>query len=314
MKYGKLKPGSVADAWNVSCDDTLDHLCAASNAFARAAYQRAFDDICAEQFLLSQLDLCSVLVEGNNCPILKSGSNKYYEISSNPVVFDDARFVATGLIPDCYIVIPEAARLASPLLEREWNASCAIDSIRPALARQQLDWVHIEDVHGIAVASALRAFDSHPSISFYWRLCKSLLIAHGWSVGIDGLDVAFRRYKCDLAARFSEVETSSLFVSSKYFRSESPGDTQRGKFRIFENEGAPNQATLLLVGDSHSYSAISQILSHYFKRVLFYWADRASNYGARHDEIAQHAQEADFFIEECSERFFLRNFSALAGA
>jgi predicted RNase H-like HicB family nuclease len=74
----------------------------------------------------------------------------------------------------------------------------------------------------------------------------------------------------------------------------------------------PAPSRLDAIRASHSFSAMSQLLSYYYESVTFYWANRASDYGNCADAIKR--AHADIVIEESSERFLLSNFRVSASA
>ncbi len=302
-----LKP--TITQWATSDGRELGFLCDASNAFARHAYQSEFEAVSADPDGLGALDLFIARIDGLDAPLLRNGTNRYFDVSSSTRKFSTIKFRPSLPNPDAYVIIPEAPHLLAEALGDTWNATLALESIAHDLPAGPA-WTIPHRCFDSTPSRSLRLFDSHPSLHFYWLLCTGLLRDHGWATENTRIEVQFRPYKCDLAARFSSQEAISLFPSAKHFTSEIAGDAQRGRKRVFVNPAATNDATLLLVGDSHCYSAISQIMSFFFSRVIFFWASRGSNWGDNRSEIIEMAtNSADFFIEEASERFFLTNYT-----
>lgn len=295
-----------ASITKVASPHDLEPLVRASNAHARETYQQAFDALSPAD--LERLDLLVARTPEQRIPTLKNGTNRYLETASAPLSFDFRRFVACGLTPDVFVVVPESPNLLAPYITpspRSCLSDLAASPLRPG-------WLTIADCGNIAVDSCVRAFDSHLSVLFYWRTVLDMIRRLGGSVEIDGVEVAFRPYKCDLAGRFSEATATSLFVHNRHFHSEMGGDSQSGRTRLFRNPGAPNKQAVALIGDSHSFSAMSQLLSYYYESVTFYWANRASDYGNCADAIKR--AHADIVIEESSERFLLSNFRVSGSA
>ena len=295
--------------WSICDERQLGFLCDASNAFSRHSYQSSFEAASKDPDNFGALDLFSTRIEGFQTPLLRNGTNKYFDVSSSPRKFSVAKFRPALPCPNAYVIIPEAPHYLAAMLGDAWNPRIALESVArnlPAGPRWTIPYGCFEPTS----SRSLRLFDSHPSLHFYWLLCMELLRDHGWATSNIPIEVQFRPYKCDLASRFTSQETISLFPSARHFKSESAGDAQRGRKRVFQNPTAANDATLLLVGDSHCYSAISQIMSFFFSEVVFFWASRGSNWGGNRDEIIEIANNsADFFIEEASERFFLVNYT-----
>lgn len=295
--------------WSICDERELGFLCDASNAFSRHSYQSSFEAASTDPESFVALDLFSTCIEGFRTPLLRNGTNKYFDVSSSPRKFSATKFRPTLPCPNAYVIIPEAPHLLAATLGDTWNPRVALESVVHDLPSGP-SWTIPYDCFDPASSRSLRLFDSHPSLHFYWLLCMGLLRDHGWAKSDTPVEVQFRPYKCDLASRFTSLETTSLFPSARHFKSESAMDAQRGRKRVFQNPSAANDATLLLVGDSHCYSAISQIMSFFFSEVVFFWASRGSNWGDNRDEITEIAtNSADFFVEEASERFFLTNFT-----
>ena len=302
-------PRPTVNQWSLCDERELGFLCDASNAFSRHSYQSHFEAAIAVPKGLDALDLFLTHIDGFRTPLLRNGTNRYFDVSSSPRKFSTTKFRSTLPYPNAYVIVPEAPHLLAASLGEAWNAKLALNSVIHSLP-QDTTWTIPYGCFDASSSRSLRLFDSHPSLHFYWLLCLGLLRDHGWAIGDSRIEVQFRPYKCDLASRFTNQETVSLFPSAKHFKSETAGDAQRGRKRIFQNPSAVNDATLLLVGDSHCYSAISQIMSFFFSRVVFFWASRGSNWGGSRDEIIEIAtRSADLFIEEASERFFLTNYT-----
>lgn len=301
----KLVSDKAQQTWEVASLPDAIQLATASNAFAAAIYGARFKAICEDGAALTDLDMLAIQVADVRIPVLRSGANKYYELSSKPASFNSEAFLRVGLTPDCHLIVPEPAGLAGDFLPGGWDPTVAIRSCDLTA----IDGLHVATLGNLSLAASMRFFDSHWSVPFYWQLCIGLIASRGFRCDLDAFHCFFRPYKGDLASRFSEESSFSMFVSNRFFHSETPGTMQSGKRRIFINPNAPNRQHLLLVGDSHSYSSMSHIFSHYFEKVTFFWANRANRYGAVGEQIETVAREADFFIEETSERFFLRNFT-----
>lgn len=284
----------------VECADELAELVRASNAHARDTYQAMFDAIGPDE--LKRLDLLVAQTPAQRVPVLNNGSNRYMEFASAPLSFNFQRFAAAGLTPDVFVVVPEMTNLLGEYVLPVPATSCLRELSKHPLCP---DWLLVADRGAVPADDCVRAFDSHPSALFYWRVVEDIVRRIGGSTAIAGVDVFFRPYQCDLASRFSDAKTRSLFPFNGYLASES-GDGQTGRSRTYRNPSAPNKQEVALIGDSHAFTAMSQLLSSYYESVTFFWANRVSGYGSCADAISR--MRADHVIEESSERFLLSNF------
>ncbi|QOW24160.1 hypothetical protein [Lysobacter sp. H23M47] len=293
--------------WEVCSPADAYKLAFASNALASAIYATEFSQSLAR---IDELDLLRVdLPNGESVPLLKNGANGYFDISRTGRRFVEESYARGVGNTSAYLVIPETPCLASDRLHGlARDCGTALQSLTNLIP----DDIVIASVAGMSFESYARYYDSHLSIPSYWTICLELLRRLRLSDKLEALECTFRMYQGDLASKFSALSSPSLFVFNRHLSSEKLCISNSGRNRIFVNDDAPNKAHLLLIGDSHSYSAMSQIMSHYFSRVTFFWGTRANGYGDAADEIADFYSRADFVIEEISERFFLRNFTRAA--
>ncbi|WP_267423466.1 hypothetical protein [Methylobacterium sp. GC_Met_2] len=156
----------------------------------------------------------------------------------------------------------------------------------------------------------LRAFDSHPGSGTYCQIIRQLIDQLRLPQPNYELEFEFTSFTCDLAARFAQRSIETLMVSNQYMVQDLSKISRQntGIHRLFKNEKAPIKSSVILLGDSHSNSAIAPHLSHIFEQVRFIWASRRDAYEPFSEEILGYGKEADYIVEEIAERFFLNNF------
>ena len=287
----------------------LEHLCFISNELSRNAYGRSFEKIRSTSAALARLDLDLVDLDDVSLPVLRNGSNEYANLAKQPLILNAESLVSGQININLLAIVPEPASLVARLGGGALGYDTAITSALNLSSADDYKLLYALPQRGAsgAISPLLRVMDSHLSCFAYAQIAKQILE----SLGINPVDIvprtAFRSYVCDLASRFSVAETWALFFCEDYLVSEDKGQLNRGTVRRFENLEAPHNISVLLIGDSHCYSAISQLLSFMVREVIFIWASRKSDYGERREEIVSFAQSCDFTVESMSERFFLYN-------
>nr|WP_128083371.1 hypothetical protein [Methylobacterium sp. B34] len=278
-----------------------------SNDQAHATYGFEFMRMCEDcPESLNGIDLLSAEISGRSYPMLFNGNNNYSELSSKKLKL--SKSVEGGVAADLMIVIPEPIRL----MRRGANRNGLTSALSNHLASTTLPIIDAESVvpNRIDRSELVRAYDSHPSIGTYF-FCMDYILRLMES-GKLSYSIPFNNgsYRCDLAERFSQEETKCIFPAWQHHIEDlsQKNTSNTGMHHIFYNEKAPLRACILLIGDSHSYSALAPMLSNAVKKVRFIWASRRDNYGPFSLTIKDYAREADFVVEEVSERFFLRNF------
>ena len=255
---------------------------------------------------LIDLDLLSAEASGRLYPVLFHGSNSYDDLSKKSLRL--SKSVERGVDVDLMMVVPEPIRLIQRGVNKLGLASALID-------RSEARSLPIVDAETIVPDRAdrgdlVRAYDSHPSTGTYFFCMDYILKILGH--GNLSYHIPFNNgyYKCDLAERFSQKETNCVFAGWQHHTEDLSAKEARntGLHQIFHNKDAPLKAKILLIGDSHSYSALAPMMSNAVEHVRFIWASRRDNYAPFNQKMNEYAQEADFVIEEVSERFFLRNF------
>lgn len=298
-----LSPSSVNDRF----DDAL-RASARSNKASFEAYEAAFRQaLVSTPDMAARFDVMVVDVEGHSLPALKEGSNEYCTRAQKPLRVTDN---LAPLFPvDLFLIVPETISVLKP-----WSARTGL---RSALERQGLVLCFNLLDAGLRFRALrprldmVKVFETHHSVNTYVEIALEAL-RH---LGIEKFEtqIAFREHssRYDIGSRFRDVQAIGVFPEDTHFLRENlPLEAQNsGIDRTYFNAGAPIKASLLLMGDSHCYSALSQILSCVFETVRFVWATRFDQYGIFNSAIEQWAHEADFVIEELSERFFLANFT-----
>ena len=155
----------------------------------------------------------------------------------------------------------------------------------------------------------VRHYDSHLSVYAYFMLARAVLIRLLGSLGAPfSIELEPRRYVGDLAQRFSDRRIVGHFISEKYLVNEMLMPSgNRGIVKSYSNVDAPVRKRLLLLGDSHSYSAMAPACSYYFSEVSFIWANKVDSYSPREALVEELWAAADFVVEESAERFFIAN-------
>ena len=278
-----------------------------SNDQAHATYGFEFMRICEENpYLLIGMDLLLNEISGRFYPTLFNGSNSYNILSKRALRL--LQSVEEGIAVDVMMVIPEPIRL----IQRGMNEMGITSALRNRPISITLPIIDAETIvpDRNDCGDLIRAYDSHPSTGTYFSCMEYILKI----LGHDDLSytIPFNNglYRCDLAERFSQKETNCVFAGWQYHTKDlSQNDARNtGLHHIFHNENAPLKANVLLIGDSHSYSALAPMLSNAVENIRFLWASRRDNYAPFNQEMRKYVQEADFIIEEVSERFFLKNF------
>jgi len=292
------QPDELARVWR---------LCRYSNDISCAAYGLEFLNIVENTpEKLIGLDLRALEIDFRYVPILHSGHNNYNFLSSQKLRLTDA--LSSGMMFDAMLIVPEPRRiferpdsntaLASALSHYQGQERRAmIDPLAALTIRQnRLD--------------ELRAFDSHPGSGTYCQIIRQLIDQLRLPQPTYELQFEFTSFTCDLAARFADREIETLMVSNRYMLQDLSKVSHRntGIHRLFKNEKAPIKSSVLLIGDSHSNSAIAPHLSYIFEQVRFIWASRRDAYDPFGEEIVGYGKEADYIVEEIAERFFLNNF------
>lgn len=279
-----------------------------SNDFARATYGLDFYLKCENSpEAIGLLDLKAIKVDGRYLPVLKEGSNRYETLSRERLRLRED--CAPPMHVDAFLVVPELSRLLNRRADATGLKSAlsnSEDAARRLKIVDPLPWLAAQSER----SDEVRAFDSHPSTGTYFCCLRTLLQHLSLPVPTFDLMLHFRQYRCDLASRFSPELTTAIFASDTFFVEEysSPQGGNTGVRRLYENREAPIRASILLIGDSHSYSALSQMCSFLFTRVEFFWASRRNGYHPYNDEVIESAKNHNFVVEEVSERFFLANF------
>jgi hypothetical protein len=281
-----------------------------SNALATAAYGLPFLDLCeGDPARLADLDLRYVDAGGYYLPVLENGSNHYATRSSQRLALDEV--IHSGIACDMMLIVPENRRILEGSRDGVGLASAIDLGSRAGSAP-------IIDAAGRLRRAAdpvdlVRAYDSHPSHAFYFLCASEILSFLGYSPSTYCVEYELADYRHDLASRFSDVMAKCLVVSAKH-HSEDFSDTSTrntGHHHLYVNRDAPIDKSVLLIGDSHSYSGLAPLLSYMFREVRFIWASRRDEYAPFERDIAGYAQAADHVIEEAAERFFLNNFCSV---
>jgi hypothetical protein len=277
------------------------------NALALAHYGPSFQSFVeGDPAKLEALDIRVETVEGAKLPLINQGSNNYSTRAGLPQKLN--AFIEPQIPVDAFLVVPEALQFVAPVSGdlgvasalRNNKATNALNIIYP--------WERLK--RRKPRLRSVRAFESHHSLGTYCELALDVL--RQLNIGPFEAEVLFapRDYSFDIGGRFLDAPVTAYFPCDTHIFSENTPEDQRntGIDRTYKNANAPIKASLLLIGDSHSYSALCQILSCVFAQVRFIWATRRNQYAPFSDLIAPLAEEADFVVEEISERFFLANF------
>jgi len=286
--------------------NALDHAIN-SNMHAAIAYNQDFDSL--EDY--AQMDLAMADADCLKLPVLLNGSNQYATISENhSFKLDNAKFKNILDKDSLFIVIPETGNILEKLITEQIEYGNAVNAAMNSNEHNIL-FAHELFNQFSNKSDLLRIYDSHLSVFAYEQVVKASLARLGVDTSVLDVDYEYRDYIPDLASRLSSKIVPSVFPSEKHLVNEDLYDDKlRGIWRSFSNKNARVNKTLLLVGDSHSYSCMAQMFAHVFTRVEFFWESRANEYGARKAQIEDVVNEADFVIEESAERFFLNNYGS----
>lgn|GEM_PF-2923519 len=277
------------------------------NTLALAHYGPAFRALLdGDPGTLDGLDIRVASLEGATIPLINQGSNNYSSRAQKSQKLNG--FIKPQIPVDGVLVVPEALQFIAPV-PCNLGVASALRNKRNAQARNiiyPIDRLHRRKPR----LRSVRAFESHHSLGTYCELTLDVLRA--LKVGPFEAEVLFapRDYAFDIGSRFYPAPVTAFFPCDTHIFSENMPEDQRntGIDRTYKNANAPIKASLLLIGDSHSYSALCQILSCVFEQVRFIWATRRNQYAPFSDLIFPLAKQADFVVEEISERFFLANF------
>lgn len=277
------------------------------NALALAHYGPAFQALLdGDPGKLDALDIRVASLEGATISLINQGSNNYSTRAQKPQKLN--AFIEPQIPVDALLVVPEALQFVAPV-PRNLGVASALRYRRDV---QALNIIYpIDRLHRRKPRlRSMRAFESHHSLGTYCELALDVL--RQLNIGPFETEVLFapRDYSFDIGGRFYTAPVTAFFPCDTHIFSENMPEDQRntGIDRTYKNASAPIKASLLLIGDSHSYSALCQILSCVFAQVRFIWATRRNQYAPFSDLISPLAEEADFIVEEISERFFLANF------
>lgn len=281
-----------------------------SNLFNKINYMKDFYSVVEERHYAG-LDLEVADVGECLIPVLKNGSNNFQALSSKKLAFDKTKFLKCGIEPQIYIIVPEISSiLGNRVISCNWDSSRALVNLfkYQSGVLETAFWVH--GLHYKLNNNHLRYFDSHLCLDGYQKIASDVMsFLEILPRKFPKVITELRDYRCDLATRFSEKSSQNLFPAETFLKGEFlHGNNKRGLHRVYRNPSAPIDAKLLIIGDSHSYSALAQIFSFYFEETNFYWASRVDGFGELEGELCGAAEHADFVIEESAERFFLKNF------
>lgn len=282
-------------------------LCRYSNDIACAAYGLEFLRVVENSPEdLIELDLKYIEVDGRYIPVLHSGYNNYNFLSSQKLRLTNA--FRSGIVFDAMLIVPEPRRI----IERpdaETGLGSALSSYHGQERRAMIDPLAALTVRQNRL-DELRAFDSHPGSGTYCQIIRQIIDQLRLPQPNYELEFEFTPFTCDLATRFAHHSIETLMVSNQYMVQDLSKISRHntGIHRLFKNEKAPIKSSVLLLGDSHSNSAIAPHLSHIFEQVRFIWASRRDAYEPFSAEILGYGKEADYIVEEIAERFFLNNF------
>ena len=303
MSYSEIQ--RISRGGNEFEVDRLWKLCMYSNDFAHAAYGlKLFQLYESLEGNLRSFDLGSVELDGKIIPLLLDGINNYSTLSNELLNVDDR--INAGVNVDIFAVIPENNRIVENP-SHDAGLRHALLTMSPSISAKLVDCYNGFDCFKPILG--IRAFDSHPSTGSYVKFFNYIISNLGYDLPSFTIPFDFVPYRCDLASRFSEAEPLCMFMSHMHcVKDYNAEKTTSGIHRLYENCNAPIDKKVLLIGDLHSNSALSQLFSYVFREVRFVWASRRDNYGVFSEIIESIVAEADHVIEEASERFFLRNF------
>lgn len=281
-----------------------------SNDLAFNAYGEAFRVVAADPERLMSCDLLAHETPLGPIPLLRNGENSYLDRACTPLGFNEADFSSLGINVDRFLIIREGAGFAMEDGKSYPDVNTALQSMMSYMSPGfRNDTLMIPRLSG-PLYSHYRLFDSHPGLTFYYNVVRSLVASLGLNEQHNPISLRVGNYKCDLAVRFCDTDNTGIFIQNTKMTSEEVADPSqnRGRYRVFENMDAPNKEHILIIGDSHSFTGLSLILSYFFRKVSFVWASRANRYGGAAELIDREKANASITIEEISERFFLRNF------
>lgn len=162
-----------------------------------------------------------------------------------------------------------------------------------------------------SVSKLLRWYDSHLSCALYALICLNILRYFGSSISDEQAivylsnEVGPRKYLPDLASRICSHDITAHFARGSFLTDSFNPNKQRGIECIYENSQSLDPRSVLLVGDSHSYSSLAPMLSLFFRKVHFHWG----GYENCSELIESRALPKDCLrIIEVAERFYLRNY------
>tara|TARA_R110002049_G_scaffold23545_10_gene83631 strand:- start:24708 stop:25634 length:927 start_codon:yes stop_codon:yes gene_type:complete len=283
-----------------------------SNMRAIAVYGDDFNRFISDKDGLTELDMFVENSAYGEYPVLKNGSNFYWERSRIPLRLNHKAYQSPLPKVDRFVVVRESTGFLSHK-PKYCEGSVALNSIIADMEPAYVDQTMRIPRLGGEIECKFRFFDSHPSCSFYLNTAIEIIDDFGLETSFPEIKLREAPYCPDLATKFSKLIAPTLFFSSPFLVQDLAANPSRnsGRYREFVNASAPIQKHIIIIGDSHSFSGLSPAFSFFFKRVSYYWASRASRYGGLKDEIMKAVSEADFSIEEISERFFIRNFGTM---